>query len=186
VGQAFYRGGAITIQQLPVLTVTGTCGQTVYYDVDGRIIAFSCGHADTSGGPVGEKGEESHTTRDIFDSGGGGGTAMVVDTLDLLLREGRTDDHLLVIRADGELGNDANDYREVLDAHRQPRSVSAEPVQVDLGNRVQSFLDHDVDEHARPFIVICPLTVGSIGADQLVPTLRAAAEAHAPIRLLTL
>jgi hypothetical protein len=175
----------MTIQSVPVLTITGTCGQTIHYDIDGRLVAFSCAHAtaSTSGGAVSGKGE--HTTRDIFDSGGGGGVAMVVDTLDRLSREGRTDDHLVVIKSDGQIADNANQYREVLNAQDQ-QNTGPEPVQVDLGTRVQSYLGHDIDEDAQPFIVVFPRTAGSIRADQLLPTLHAAAEARAPIRLMTL
>jgi len=176
----------MTIQQLPVFTVNGICGQTVYYDIDGRMIAFSCHHAGTAGGGA-VRGKGIYTSRDIFNSGdSGGGVDMLVDTLDRLSNEGRTDDHLMVIRPDGEIGYNADHYREVLDSHHQLQGAEATPLQVDLGNRVQSYLDHDVDERAQPFIVVCPRTLGSIGAEQLMPALRAAAAARAPIRLMTL
>lgn len=176
----------MTIQSVPVLTITGTCGQTIHYDIDGRLVAFSCAHATTSASGGAVSGKSEHTTRDIFDSGGGGGVAMVVDTLDRLSREGRTDDHLVVIKSDGDIAHNANQYREVLDARDQLQNTGPEPVRVDLGNRVQSYLSHDIDEDAQPFIVVLPRTAGSISADQLLPTLHAAAEARAPIRLMTL
>jgi hypothetical protein len=182
----------------PAFTVTGMCGKTVHYNINGQIIAFTCSpDSGPDGGGGGEppidNGGEGGITRagnppgsSSFDSGSGGATAQTIRSIYRLSDEGRTDDHLLVMRPDGEIGRELEDYRGVLDAHQRLQGVVGGPVQIDLGDRVRAYLDHDIDEHAQPFVIVCPPTLNSIGADQLEPTLRAAAAAHAPVRLVTL
>ena len=79
-----------------------------------------------------------------------------------------------------------DDYRQLLENHQQWQGVDSGPVQVDLGDRVRSYLDRDLDQHARPFTIVCSPAVSAISADHLEPTLRTAAAARAPVRLLTL
>lgn len=180
---AAVREGLMTVVE-PVLTVTGMCGNTMLYHVNGTLVAFTCDHSVESS----HKSPPPYSSiRKYTGTGFGGGTALgIIRTIDNLARDGRSDDHLLVLKPDGSVGNDPQDYHGLLDAH-QHRQISEDvPIDVDLGDQVQSFLSHDLDPDARPFVLVSPPSFGAIGAHHLEPALRAAADMNAPLWLLTL
>jgi hypothetical protein len=189
-------------EQLPVLTVTGTCGNTMLYNIDGKLVAFSCNHHINPISPKGSSGDDMFvqdtssslppekpyvSLREFLHTGHGGGAAMeVVSTINDLAREGLSDDHILILKPDGSVGSDPDDYHRLLDSSWPQGSSEVEPIQVDLGDRVRSFMSDDLDKNARPFVLVCPPSFGAIGVSHLEPALRAAAEVNAPVRLVTL
>ena len=46
----------MTVTELPVLTVTGTCGNTMLYNIDGKLVAFACNHHTDPAHPPGGSG----------------------------------------------------------------------------------------------------------------------------------
>jgi hypothetical protein len=192
----------MTVTELPVLTVTATCGNTMLYDIDGKLVAFACNHhtdpTDPPGGSGGDISVEDSSSspspektyvsvRDYLGTGSGGGTTLgIISTINDLAREGRSDDHLRVLNPDGSVGSDPGDYRRLLDTQWHQGSGEAEPTQVDLGDQVRSFLSDELDKNARPFVLVCPPSFGVIGARHLELTFRDAADMNAPVRLVTL
>jgi hypothetical protein len=185
---------SVPLQQAAVLTLHGVCGKTVRQTVLGLAVDVSCDVDDAAvmvdivdPPPDPLPGKSSVTTRpsDIFDSGHPGSAAefAIRDTLDRLVRENRANDHLIVITPDGRAGHDPDAYRRMLDSYQQPAGEG--PLELQIDERLHASLLRRVNEQATPYVIVCARGVTRVGPEQLEGPLRAAAEAQAPIQLLS-
>jgi len=183
----------MTDLQQAVLTVTGECGKSIKLPVLGILIEVRCAH----GVQVPENHEEASQSHGYFPSGGiaeaifsgsGGGTALVGEVGDHA-QSGVSDDHLLVIGPDGRLGAAVEDYRAFINAlgtYREDEATRTSSVSVNIDEAAHSFLSHDVDDDAKPYVIVSSPQIDNIRADHLSATLRTAAAANAPVHLFTL